>query len=84
MLFTDTLGYAAGLLLVISLLPQIHQSWTTKSTRDLSLSRYIIYTFAVALWLFYGIIKQDGPIITLNSVALLLAASILYLKIKHG
>ncbi|MBI2984693.1 MAG: hypothetical protein HYY50_03650 [Candidatus Kerfeldbacteria bacterium] len=39
----DTLGYVAGILVVISLLPQVVRSWKTRSTKDISLLRYIIY-----------------------------------------
>ncbi|MBI5001906.1 hypothetical protein HZC31_00820 [Candidatus Woesearchaeota archaeon] len=42
MIFIDILGYVAGILVVISLVPQVIKSWTTKSTRDISLSRYIM------------------------------------------
>ena len=33
----DYVRYVAGLLVVLSLLPQTLKSWSTKSTRDLSL-----------------------------------------------
>lgn len=36
-MFIDILGYVAGTLVVVSLLPQTIKSWKTKSTRDISL-----------------------------------------------
>jgi MtN3 and saliva related transmembrane protein len=84
MLFTVILGYVAGALLIISMVPQIVKSWKTKSTKDISLMRYIIYTLGVILWLWYGFLMMDGPIIFINAVSLVLASSILFLKIKYG
>ena len=80
----DLLGYAAGILVVISLLPQAMKSWKTKSTRDISLSRYVIYTIGLILWIIYAMIIQNGPVAAMNSVGLILALSILYLKLRHG
>ncbi|VVC01703.1 PQ loop repeat protein [uncultured archaeon] len=82
--YISILGYAAGLLVVISLLPQVIQSWKTKSTKDISLWRYIIYVAGLVLWIVYAIIIQNGPVAVMNGVGLALALSILYLKLKYG
>jgi MtN3 and saliva related transmembrane protein len=84
MIYIDILGYMAGLLVVISLLPQTIKSWRTKLTRDLSLWRYIIYSAGLILWIAYSIIIKNGPIAVMNSIGLALALSVLYLKIKYG
>lgn len=83
MRYIDIMGYAAGILVVISLLPQAIKSWKTKSTRDIALLRYIIYVGGVTLWLIYGFIIKNGPMIVMNSIALILAFFILFLKIKY-
>jgi len=80
----DILGYVAGILVVISLLPQVIKSWKTKSTKDISLARYIIYVSGLILWITYAVIINNGPVAIMNGVGLVLAVSILYLKIKHG
>lgn len=80
----DILGYLAGVLVVISLLPQVIKSWKTKLTRDISLWRYIIYVIGLILWVTYAIIIKNGPVAVMNGVGLILAISILYLKIKYG
>jgi MtN3 and saliva related transmembrane protein len=82
--YIDILGYIAGILVVISLLPQTIKSWRTKSTKDLSLWRYIIYCTGLILWVGYAIIIQNGPVAVMNGIGLILALSILYLKLKHG
>ncbi len=83
MSYIDLLGYLAGILVVISLLPQTIKSWRTKSTKDLSLWRYIIYCLGLFLWIAYAIIIHNGPVGVMNIVGLSLAVSILYLKLKY-
>ena len=78
------LGYTAGLLVVLSLLPQVVKSWKTKLTRDISLWRYIVYVVGFVLWIAYAIIRKDGPVAVTNGVGLLLAVSILVLKLRYG
>ncbi len=82
--YIDVLGYIAGILVVISLLPQTIKSWKTRSTKDLSLWRYLIYITGLVLWIAYAAIINNGPVAVMNGLGLLLAGSILYLKLKHG
>jgi len=83
MRLVDLIGYAAGICVVGSLIPQLIKSWKTKSTNDLSLARYIIYIVGVVLWMVYGFIITNGPMIVMNIAALLMALSILYLKLRY-
>jgi MtN3 and saliva related transmembrane protein len=59
----DIIGYIAGILGLIALIPQIVKSFETKSTGDLSLSMYLIYTISVILWLVYGYLINSMPMI---------------------
>ena len=78
------LGLAAGTLTAISFLPQVIRTWKLKEAKDLSLMTYIILTLGVTLWLIYGIIKSDIPIIAANTVTIVLASTILFFKLKYG
>jgi MtN3 and saliva related transmembrane protein len=77
------LGYLAGFLVVISLLPQTIKAWQTKSTKDISLWRYIIYVIGLILWIIYAILTKNGPVAVTNLIGLILALMILSLKIKY-
>lgn len=79
----DLLGYFAGILVVISLLPQVIKSWKTKMTRDISLLRYIIYVIGLILWVVYALIIENGPIAVMNIIGLGLASAVLYLKVRY-
>lgn len=79
----DLLGYIAGILVVISLVPQVMKSWRTKSTTDISFWRYFIYIIGLILWILYAILIKNGPVAVMNSAGLLLALFIFVLKLKY-
>ena len=45
---------------------------------------YTLFTTGVALWLVYGILLGAWPIIVANGITLLLAGSVLILKLRFG
>jgi len=75
------IGLAAGFCTTLAFLPQALKTWRSKSAKDLSLGMYLIFCTGVALWLTYGILISDLPIIITNLVTLILALSILYFKL---
>jgi MtN3 and saliva related transmembrane protein len=82
---TPTLiGFAAGLLTTFAFVPQVIHIWKAKSARDVSLHAFAAFALGVALWLAYGIVKQEPPIIFWNAVTLVLAGAILAMKVKFG
>jgi MtN3 and saliva related transmembrane protein len=78
------LGAAAALCTTSSFLPQLIRAWRTRSTRDISLAMFSVLVTGIFLWLVYGILIGDGPLIAANAVSLGLTGSILYLKLRHG
>ena len=81
MTLQDTLGFAAAALTTGSFLPQ---AWLTLRTRDvsgISLAMYGSFTAGVALWLAYGVMLGEWPIVAANAVTLALASTILVTKI---
>lgn len=78
------IGLLAGALTTIAFLPQVVKTWRTRSTRDISLGMFLVLTTGVALWLLYGLLLGDLPLVAANSVTFLLAAIILYFKLRHG
>ena len=78
---TKYLGFIAGILTTIAFLPQVFKVWKTKSTSDISLAMFIIFTTGITFWLAYGIIIDNLALIIANSITLLLSISILIAKI---
>lgn len=80
--FYTLIGLAAGFCTTIAFLPQVIKTWKSKSAKDLSLGMYSVLCTGVLLWLIYGILIHDLPIIITNLVTMVLAASILYFKLS--
>jgi MtN3 and saliva related transmembrane protein len=77
------IGLMAGALTTIAFFPQLHKAWTSKSTKDVSISMYVIFCTGIFLWLIYGLMIDSLPVILANAVTFVLALSILVLKIKY-
>ena len=78
------LGLIAASCTTIAFLPQVIKTIKSKHTQDISLMMYIILTTGVSLWLVYGLLIQDLPLILANGITLLFAVTVLILKIIHG
>jgi MtN3 and saliva related transmembrane protein len=77
------LGLAAGSCTTIAFLPQVIKTWKSGSAKDLSLGMFSFFCLGVMLWLIYGIIIKDVPVIVANLLTLVLASSLLFFKLKH-
>lgn len=84
MLSAELIGYIATVLSIVSFFPQVLKSWKTKSTKDVSLPMYLIFTVSQALWLTYGILIVSWPLIIANTIIFLLSLSVLLLKLRYG
>ncbi len=80
--WTPILGNLAAFLTTMSFLPQAVKTIRSKNTRQLSLPMYLMFVSGVALWLFYGILKNQAPIILGNAITLILASIILAYKLR--
>jgi MtN3 and saliva related transmembrane protein len=80
----DLIGMFAGTLSTVAFVPQVWRIWKTRSARDLSLPMYLIFTAGVAMWFAYGLLLGALPIILCNGLTLLLAGTVLAMKIKFG
>ncbi|HBN47684.1 MAG: hypothetical protein GYB52_06480 [Rhodospirillales bacterium] len=84
MSFETALGLLAGSLTTIAFLPQVIRTWRTRSTADISLVMFLILCTGIALWLVYGLVRGDWPVIIANGFTLVLASTILFFKLRHG
>ncbi len=79
----DIVGYIAGFCTTIAFFPQILKIIKTNDTKDVSLKMYIIFTFGVFMWFFYGVLLNNKVMIITNSISLIFAGYILYKKITE-
>lgn len=80
----ELVGLGAGFLTTVAFLPQFIKAWNTKSTKDISLPTFILFCLGILLWLAYGLMIGNLPVIAANLASIVIAAGILVLKIKYG
>lgn len=77
------LGMVAGMLTTVGFIPQIVRGYRTKKMDDVSLFMPILLSAGMGLWLGYGLVLNDLPIVFWNAVALTFNLVIVALKLKY-
>jgi MtN3 and saliva related transmembrane protein len=80
---SEIVGIIAGALSCTTFLPQVIKTWKSKSTKDVSLTMFLIATLGTAFWLVYGILIHSISIIGTNIVVFFLSLTMLWLLFKH-
>ncbi len=62
----DKLMYGIGLIAPVMTIPQLLQIWQNHKTQGVSITTWAAYAFVAALWLVYGLIHKEKPIILTN------------------
>lgn len=83
MQLTDIFGFLAATLTTASFIPQALHTFRTKDVRGISLGMYSAFTTGVALWLVYGWMLGEMPIVIANAITLSLALAILIMKLRY-
>jgi MtN3 and saliva related transmembrane protein len=80
--FINAVGMVAAFSTTVALVPQLARIWRLKSAREISLNMFVLFSFGVSLWLFYGIEIHSPPVIVANAVTLVFSLAILVLKLR--
>lgn len=78
----DILGLVATSFTTASFVPQVWRTWKTRDVSGISLPTYVIITIGLALWLVYGLLKNDLPLIVANSMMVVLTGAITIMKLR--
>ena len=68
---SEVVGVAAGVLTSASMLPQVAKMVKEKKASQVSVLMIIVLIAGISLWICYGVIKDDKPIIFTNGFSLL-------------
>jgi MtN3 and saliva related transmembrane protein len=79
-----TVGLVAGTLTSIASIPQVIKTLKTRHVRDISIWQPLLLAFGVALWMVYGILINDLPLILANITPLICNAILTVMKIRYG
>jgi MtN3 and saliva related transmembrane protein len=80
---TQWIGIAAGVLTASSMLPQVIKVLKEKKAEEISLLMLIVLISGISLWIVYGVMKKDLPIIATNAFSLLVNIVLMVLRIKY-
>jgi MtN3 and saliva related transmembrane protein len=76
-------GILAGILTSVSLLPQLVKIIKEKKAEDLSYFTLIILLIGLGCWVWYGILKEDMPIIVTNSFSFFVNSLVIFFTIRY-
>lgn len=80
----NLLGIIAGVLTSISMIPQLIKVIREKNVEDISLLMLLVLISGLSLWVWYGFVKDELPIILSNTFAVLVNLSLLVCYIKYN
>jgi len=80
----DILGLVATGFTTSSFVPQVWRTWRTRDVSGISLPTYVIITIGLALWLLYGWLRGDMPLVVANAVMVVLTGAITVMKLRFG
>lgn len=80
--YVSLIGFLAGCITVVSFVPQVLRAWRTRQTRDLSAGAFLLLAAGAVLWLVYGVLTRDWPVILTNLAVGVLVAAILAAKLR--
>ncbi|CAZ95374.1 SemiSWEET transporter [Zobellia galactanivorans] len=81
--YIEILGLVAAILTTAGYVPQVYKTWVDKSTKDISLTTYLVLFVGVVLWLVYGLMISSLPVTLANAVTACLLFLMLVLKFKY-
>jgi len=79
-----TIGLVAGSLTRVAAIPQVIKTLKTRHVRDISIWQPLLLAFGVALWMVYGILIHDLPLIVANITPLICNVILTGMKIRYG
>ena len=77
-------GYLAAFLGTVCWIPQAYKAWASRDTSGLSLPPNLMFLATVSLWLAYGLMVGDWPLILANICAVTAVLVIVAAKLKFG
>ena len=76
-----TVGMVAGFITSVAAIPQVVKTLRIRHTRDISIWQPLLLSAGVALWMVYGMLINDLPLILANIVPLICNIMLVGLKL---
>ncbi len=77
------IGTAAGVLTATAMLPQLLKMIKQKKAEDVSLGMLGVLIAGIGLWIYYGALKKDLPVLITNCFSIIVNLLLLFLSIRY-
>lgn len=77
------IGIVAGVLTSVSLLPQLIKIIREKKAQNISYLMLIVLISGLGCWVWYGVLREDIPIIVTNSISFLINSLVIFYTVKY-
>ena len=81
--YSNYVGIGAGICTAVSLLPQLIKIIKEKKANDISYVMLFVLLAGIGGWIWYGILKEDYPIIITNSFSFIVNVLVICFSIKY-
>jgi len=75
------IGLVAGALTSVAVIPQVVRTYRTRHARDISIWQPLLLDIEMLLWLIYGILLKDLPLILANTFSIVCNTLLIGMKI---
>ncbi len=77
------LGLLAGAITSAAAIPQVVRSYRSKHVRDISIWQPVLLDVGMVLWLVYGVIIRDVPLMVANAFSLVCYTLLIVMKFAY-
>ena len=70
--YQELLGYTAGTLTTLAVVPQIRKAWRTRCADDISVVTVVTLIVGLSMWTAYGVLTRTWPVVVTNGIGVLL------------
>ena len=81
--FTNAVGILAGVFTSVSMLPQLMKTFKKKKSEEISILMIVTLIIGIAGWIYYGILREDYPLLFTNAFSILVNITLLVLHFKY-
>lgn len=77
------IGIVAGIFTAVSMIPQLVKILKEKKAEQVSVPMIIILLAGLAMWIWYGSVRKDIPLIMTNGFSFLLNCVLIFFSLKY-
>ena len=77
------LGLLAGAITTAAAVPQVIRTYRTRQARDISIWQPVLLNIGMSLWLIYGYMIGDTPLMVANAISLVCYSLLIAMKILY-